>query len=136
MERDESCDYNTDYLEFVMRREWWERRALRLAPGRLRREAATGPSDADIRRMVNVLKAARSRCRNPRVYNFENYGGRGITFSDELNGLGGAERLLREIGCRPSADHSIDRVDNQRGYEFGNLRWATRKQQRANRRDS
>jgi hypothetical protein len=52
-----------------------------------------------------------------------------------------AEDIYREIGPRPEtvdksgrALYSIDRIDNERGYEPGNVRWADRKTQRANQR--
>jgi hypothetical protein len=38
------------------------------------------------------------------------------------------------IGPAPSEDHTIDRIDPFRGYEPGNVRWATRKEQNRNRR--
>lgn len=38
-----------------------------------------------------------------------------------------------EIGEPPSPKHSVDRIDNNRGYEPGNIRWATACQQTRNR---
>jgi hypothetical protein len=72
--------------------------------------------------------AMRQRCSNPKTVNYHLYGGRGIrvcarwlTFS----------AFLEDMGPRPSAAHSMERMDNGRGYEPGNVVWATRKQQRA-----
>jgi hypothetical protein len=41
--------------------------------------------------------------------------------------------FLKHIGPRPSKRHSLDRIDNRRGYEPGNVRWATRRTQSSNR---
>jgi hypothetical protein len=42
--------------------------------------------------------------------------------------------FLTEVGPRPSRYHSIDRIDNEKGYWPGNVRWATAKEQAQNRR--
>ena len=72
----------------------------------------------------------RERCRNPKNKAFERYGARGITVCERWEIF---ENFLDDMGQRPSLKHSIDRIDNERGYEPGNCRWATAKEQSANR---
>ena len=42
------------------------------------------------------------------------------------------EYILCEVGERPSKEYTIDRIDNNKGYIRGNLRWATRTEQNRN----
>lgn len=74
----------------------------------------------------------RYRCYNPRCVAYADYGGRGITVCDQWRTFKG---FLRDMGPKPSPQHSIDRFPNSDGnYEPGNCRWATRKEQSKNRR--
>lgn len=45
-------------------------------------------------------------------------------------------RFLEAVGPKPSAKHSIDRINNDLGYQPGNVRWATRSTQNNNKRSN
>lgn len=72
------------------------------------------------------------RCHNPNLKQYARYGARGITVCQEWRDS--FEAFLTHIGPRPSPEYSIDRIDNDKGYFPGNVRWATRQEQVANRR--
>lgn len=72
------------------------------------------------------------RCTDERRPEYPSYGGRGITVCERWQSF---ENFIADMGKAPSNRHSIDRIDNDRGYEPSNCRWATPKEQRANRRD-
>ena len=79
-------------------------------------------------------QSIRTRCLNPKSNSYYRYGGRGITMCEAWQGS--FETFLKDAGPRPSTLHSIDRLDNDKGYEPGNCRWATAKEQARNRRTS
>lgn len=71
------------------------------------------------------------RCTNESSPGFKNYGGRGITVCERWRNRFSA--FLADMGERPPG-LTIDRIDNERGYEPSNCRWATKTQQSRNRR--
>ncbi len=73
-----------------------------------------------------------SRCRNPKNIRFDRYGGRGIKVCSEWEAS--FEAFLSYVGHKPGPRYSLDRIDNDRNYEPGNVRWATSREQSRNRR--
>jgi hypothetical protein len=79
----------------------------------------------------------RHRCNNPTAIFYEYYGGRGITVCERWNNKEtGFLDFLADMGNPPSADHSLDRMDNSKGYSPDNCRWVTMKEQNRNKRSN
>lgn len=80
----------------------------------------------------NAWLAMRRRCNNPSDKRYGYYGGRGIRVCPEWEADFNA--FIAHVGLRPSTDHSLDRIDPNGHYEPGNVRWATQKVQKQNKR--
>lgn len=74
----------------------------------------------------------RRRCHDPKDKNYPEYGAKGVTVALEWQTSFLA--FFQEIGLRPTPKHSVDRINGMKGYEPGNVRWATAEEQAANRR--
>lgn len=79
-----------------------------------------------------LWQGMKARCLNPRNKAYRYYGGRGITVC--ASWLADYTAFLRDVGMRPDPSMSLDRIDNGGNYEPGNVRWATRAEQVANKR--
>lgn len=80
----------------------------------------------------NAWRGIKERCYNPNNVAYHRYGGRGITMY--ATWFDDFQSFYAYIGPRPSSKHSIDRIDNDKGYEPDNVRWATKKEQSRNTR--
>lgn len=71
-----------------------------------------------------IWRNIKARCHNPNNTHYKNYGGRGITLHSAW--INNFSAFLAYVGRRPSMSHTLDRIDNNKGYEPGNLRWVDR----------
>lgn len=73
-----------------------------------------------------------TRCTNPNVKSYKDYGGRGVQVCERWKNF---EHFLADMGERPTA-RTLDRKNVNGDYKKSNCRWATRKEQAMNTRAS
>ncbi len=77
-----------------------------------------------------IWKGMISRCHCPTSTSFIWYGAKGVQVCDAWRSS--FQEFLGHVGPRPSKIHSLERLRNDRGYEPGNVRWATWSEQMRN----
>lgn len=79
-----------------------------------------------------IWSGIKSRTSNPKAHAYERYGAVGIKMCGDW--LHSFELFFSCVGTAPSSKHTIDRVDNTKGYEPGNVKWATYTEQNRHRK--
>jgi hypothetical protein len=75
----------------------------------------------------------KSRCNNPNVKSYPDYGGRGIVVCNRWMKF---ENFYADMGERPFAGAEINRIDNDGNYTPENCEWVTREKNLKNTRQN
>lgn len=95
-----------------------------------------GAKTGALHSLYKTWSRMKERCHSETDHAYARYGGRGIVVYDEWKSSFSAflAYVEAELGQKPTPEHTLDRIDNDRAYEPGNIRWATKVEQASNRR--
>lgn len=75
-----------------------------------------------------IWRDIKIRCINPKSYNYEYYGGRGIKICPEW--LESFEKFLNDMGKRPDECYRFERIDTDKDFTKDNCWWVARNKKR------
>lgn len=99
-----------------------------------RAQTGTRTEDDKIREVYSTWMSMIQRCHNPSSKDYKNYGARGITVCDMWRDSFDAFYMM--MGPKPAANYTIERIDYNKGYEPGNVKWLPREEQPFNQRSN
>lgn len=85
-------------------------------------------------RVYSIWQGIKSRINDPNDINYPHYGARGIRICQRWERS--FANFLKDMGMPPTNLHSIERLDNEKGYFPKNCAWIPRSEQNRNKRNS
>jgi hypothetical protein len=80
--------------------------------------------------LIKTYRMMKVRCYNENHIHYKDYGGRGITVCERwLDKKQGFFNFMADMGDKPTPNHTLDRIENDKGYGPDNCRWATQEEQ-------
>lgn len=76
----------------------------------------------------------KTRCYNNKSEDYNDYGGRGIMVCERWKNS--FDNFIKDMGEKPSAQHSLDRMNVNGNYEPNNCKWSTDSEQTRNKRSN
>lgn len=102
-------------------------------------EPTVSQSHSPIFTIYKRYDGIKQRCSNPKSKSYKNYGARGITCSfDTFWDFYNHVKTLDNFGdvLKNPNSYEIDRIDNNKSYVVGNLRWATLSENQRNKNNN
>ena len=81
----------------------------------------------------SIWHGIKQRTNNPKDRAYSQYGGRGIDLCKRWLDFA---VFLEDVGPRPTPKHSLERKNNNKGYNPDNCTWASKKEQARNRKNT
>lgn len=83
--------------------------------------------------LYSTWEGMMARCHRKTAAGYHDYGGRGIFVCQRWHD---PRKFFEDMGPKPDKNLELNRIDNEAGYEPGNVEWATKKRNMRNRRCS
>jgi len=83
-------------------------------------------------KLYGIWRNEKRRCYDKKTKHYELYGGKGIIVSDEFHNFDIWLKYVESLDNSYINGYTIDRIDNDKNYQRGNLRWASKNTQAQN----